>query len=126
MTFKKKLLGYYLNFLDVVCVNIDILFINNLGWQVRLENKVAVHSGILCLNPKVITILGGVVLSLYEEWEMSRKYSVFSRSSVRPPQESDGGGPPPFEKLQIRATSHRFAQRGRLHQGILCPLQYLI
>lgn len=91
-----------------------------------MENKVAVHSGIVCLNPKVIIILGGVVQSLYEEWEMNKKYSAFSRSSARPPQESDGGGPPPFEKLQIRAPSHRFAQHGRLYRGILCPMQYLI
>lgn len=31
------------------------------GMKVRLESKAQVHSGIVCLNPKVITVLGGVV-----------------------------------------------------------------
>lgn len=90
------------------------------GTKVRLENKVPAHSGIVCLNPNAVTVLGGVVASLHEEWQMNRKYSVFSRSSLRPSQESGGGGggPPPFEKLQIGAPSHQFAQRGRLyHDG---------
>ncbi|KAH9800427.1 DUF1767 domain-containing protein [Citrus sinensis] len=85
------------------------------GTKVRLENKVPVHSGIVCLNPNVVTVLGGVVASLHEEWQMNRKYSVFSRSSLRPSQESGGGGPPPFEKFQIGAPSHQLAQRGRFY-----------
>ncbi|KAK8597841.1 hypothetical protein V6N13_095237 [Hibiscus sabdariffa] len=82
------------------------------GTKIRLENKVMIKGGILCLNPKVVTVLGGVVQSLYDEWEMNKKYSGFSRSS----QESGTGGPPPFEKLQIEApSSSRFAQPGRSH-----------
>ncbi|OMO80812.1 hypothetical protein CCACVL1_12732 [Corchorus capsularis] len=75
------------------------------GTKIRLENKAIIHGGILCLNPKVVHLLGGVVQSLYEEWEMNQKYSGFSRSSLRSTQESGNGGPPPFEKLQIEAPS---------------------
>lgn len=75
-------------------------------WQVRLENKIIIHSGIVCLNPKVITVLGGIVQSLHEEWEMNRKYSGISRD-----QQNNTNGPPPFEKLQIEAPSkNQFAQ----------------
>lgn len=81
------------------------------GTKIRLENNVPVHSGILCLNPKVVTVLGGVVPSLYEEWQMSQKYSGFSRSSLRLSQKENGVGPPQFEKLQIEA----FAQRQGTH-----------
>ncbi|XP_031380549.1 tudor domain-containing protein 3 [Punica granatum] len=85
------------------------------GTKVRLENKVAVRSGIVCLGPRVLTVLGGVVQSLYEEWEMSRKYSAFSRESLQS-QHTDDGGPPPFEKLQINASSSRVAQPGGFSQ----------
>lgn len=85
------------------------------GTKVRLENKAAVRGGIVCLNPKVITVLGGVVQSLYEEWQMNQKYSGFSRSSLRISKESDNGGPPPFEKLQIGALSRQQPQ-GRSSQ----------
>lgn len=70
-----------------------------------MENKVAVHSGIVCLNPKALTVLGGVVQSLYEEWEMNQKYSGFSRSSLRPLEDRETGGPPPFVKLQVGSSS---------------------
>ncbi|OMO57993.1 hypothetical protein COLO4_34948 [Corchorus olitorius] len=84
------------------------------GTKIRLENKAIVHGGILCLNPKVVHLLGGVVQSLYEEWEMNQKYSGFSRSSLRSTQESGTGGPPSFEKLQIEApSSSRFVQPGK-------------
>ncbi|XVE98239.1 hypothetical protein REPUB_Repub03eG0088500 [Reevesia pubescens] len=86
------------------------------GTKIRLENKAIIHCGILCLNPKVVTLLGGVVQSLYEEWEMNQKYSGFDHSSLRSSQESctAGGGPPPFEKLQIEAPlSSRFVQPGK-------------
>ncbi|KAF6166980.1 hypothetical protein GIB67_030673 [Kingdonia uniflora] len=79
------------------------------GTKVRLDNKVPMNSGILCLNPKVATVMGGVVQSLYEEWQMTKKYSGFSRSSLRLTQKNDGDGPPPFEKLQIEARSHLYA-----------------
>ena len=59
----------------------------------------------------MLTLLGGVVQPLYEEWQMNQKYSGFSRSSLKLSQESGTGGPPPFEKLQIGAPSHRFAQQ---------------
>lgn len=83
------------------------------GTKVRLENKAAIHSGIICLTSKVITVLGGVVQSLYEEWQMNKKYSGYSRSSLRVSQESDKEGPPPFEKLQIGPSFHRSAKQDR-------------
>ncbi|MQL89498.1 hypothetical protein Taro_022086 [Colocasia esculenta] len=73
------------------------------GTKVLLENKIAVHNGILCLNSKVITILGGLVQSLFDEWQMSQKYSGFSRSTFKLSQNNEGVGPPPFEKLQLEA-----------------------
>ncbi|PON73373.1 RecQ mediated genome instability protein, N-terminal [Parasponia andersonii] len=76
------------------------------GTKVCLKNKAAIHSGIVCLNPKVLTVIGGVVPSLYEEWQMNKKYSGFSRSSLRLSKESDGTGPPSFEKLQIGVSRH--------------------
>ncbi|KAJ7978849.1 Tudor domain-containing protein 3 [Quillaja saponaria] len=78
------------------------------GTKIRLENKAEIHSGIVCLNPKVLAVLGGVVQPLYEEWQMNQKYSGFSRSSLRVLQESDTGGPPPFQKL----TSSDYAKWG--------------
>ncbi|XP_031473595.1 uncharacterized protein LOC116246048 isoform X1 [Nymphaea colorata] len=74
------------------------------GTKVRLENKIPIHSGILCLESKMITVLGGLVQSLYEEWQISRKYSGFSRSHLKLSQNTDSVGPPPFEKLQV--SSH--------------------
>lgn len=68
------------------------------------------RNGILCLNPKVITVLGGVVQSLYEEWQMNQKYSGFSRTSVQLSNDGDTGGPPQFEKLHVGAPSRRFNQ----------------
>ncbi|PSS01850.1 Tudor domain-containing protein [Actinidia chinensis var. chinensis] len=85
------------------------------GTKVRLENKASVRNGIVCLKPKVITVLGGKVQSLYEEWQMNQKYSGFTRSSLRTKKESDTGGPPPFEKLQIGAAS-RQGRQGRFSQ----------
>lgn len=83
------------------------------AWQVRLENKAMIHSCIVCLNPKVITLMGGVVQSLYDEWKMNQKYSGTSRSSLRLSQESDNGGPPPFEKLQVGVPFNRSSWQGR-------------
>lgn len=78
-----------------------------------MEDKATIRSGIVCLNPKVLSFLGGVVQPLYEEWQMNQKYSGVSRSSLRLSRESDTGGPPLFEKLQIPAPSHRFVQQGK-------------
>lgn len=64
-----------------------------------------IRSGIVCLNSKGLTVLGGVVQSLYEEWQMNKKYSGFSRSSLRQLEESDAGGPPPFVKLRVGSSS---------------------
>ncbi|KAJ8750444.1 hypothetical protein K2173_015583 [Erythroxylum novogranatense] len=75
------------------------------GSKVRLENKVPIHSGILCLKPKAITLIGGVVQTLYQEWQMNQKCSGLSRSSVMLSLENGSGGPPPFEKLQIGTSS---------------------
>nr|XP_028954094.1 tudor domain-containing protein 3-like [Malus domestica] len=63
------------------------------GTKVCLEGEVTVRNGIVCLSPKIVTLLGGVVQSLYEEWQMNTKYSEFSRSSLRISQESEGNGP---------------------------------
>ncbi|XP_057968704.1 uncharacterized protein LOC131158112 [Malania oleifera] len=83
------------------------------GSKVRLENKAVIHSGIVCLNAKVVTVLGGVVQALYEEWLMNKKYSGLSRSSLKPSGDDEIVGPPQFEKLQIGASMHQSAQQGR-------------
>ncbi|KAI3714743.1 hypothetical protein L6452_21702 [Arctium lappa] len=83
------------------------------GTKIRLENNVVMHSGILCLNAKVVTVLGGIVPSLYEEWEMNRKYAGFTRSTLKLSQSDDTGGPPPFEKFQAGAPSRRINQQNR-------------
>ncbi|KAL3642934.1 hypothetical protein CASFOL_013749 [Castilleja foliolosa] len=75
------------------------------GTKVRLQNKVDIYSGILCLNRKAITILGGVVQSLYEEWQLKRKYLDVTRHALRLSQENPSNFPPQFEKLQIRAPA---------------------
>ncbi|CAN7033938.1 unnamed protein product [Brassica oleracea var. botrytis] len=78
------------------------------GTKVRLENKAVVRDGLVCLTPKEVTVLGGHVQSLFEEWQMKRKYASLSRSSGRQSQEGKAGdGPPPFEELQIRAGYHQ-------------------
>jgi len=81
--------------------------------QIRLENKVVMHSGILCLNAKVVTVLGGIVPSLYEEWEMNQKYAGFTRSTLKPAQGDGIGGPPPFQKFQTGPPSRRINQQSR-------------
>ncbi|KAK6774380.1 hypothetical protein RDI58_029619 [Solanum bulbocastanum] len=83
------------------------------GTKVRLENKATVHSGIVCLNAKMITVLGGAVSSLYEEWQMNKKYSGFSRSTLKVVHEDGTAGPPPFEKLQIGALHKPLSQHKR-------------
>ncbi|XP_057969575.1 uncharacterized protein LOC131158734 [Malania oleifera] len=79
--------------------------------QVRLEKKAVIHSGIVCLNAKVATVLGGAVQALYEEWLMNKKYSGLSRSSLKPSGDDEIVGPPQFEKLQIGASMHQSAQQ---------------
>ncbi|KAJ6673712.1 hypothetical protein OIU85_012698 [Salix viminalis] len=96
------------------------------GSKVRLENKAPVHNCIVCLNPRVITVIGGIVQSLHEEWKMNQKYSGISRSSLRLSQETDNGGPPRFEKLQIRAPSRGSSQKAILlggHRGLFFHAQ---
>lgn len=74
-----------------------------------------VRDGLVCLTPKEVTVLGGNVQSLTEEWQMKKKYSSLSRSSGRQSQESKAGdGPPPFEELQIRTGSHHHGKQGFL------------
>lgn len=77
------------------------------GTKIRLENKVPINNGILCLSAKNVTVTGGVVQSLYEEWQMNQKYSGLSRPSLRLSPSDDGVGPPPFEKLDIEARPCR-------------------
>uniref|UniRef100_A0A6N2N4Q6 RecQ mediated genome instability protein 1 OB-fold domain-containing protein n=1 Tax=Salix viminalis TaxID=40686 RepID=A0A6N2N4Q6_SALVM len=91
------------------------------GSKVRLENKAPVHNCIVCLNPRVITVIGGIVQSLHEEWKMNQKYSGISRSSLRLSQETDNGGPPRFEKLQIRAPSRGSSQKAILLEKANIP-----
>ncbi|XP_078439528.1 tudor domain protein (DUF1767) isoform X2 [Wolffia australiana] len=69
------------------------------GTKVLLQSKIPVRNGILCLSSNVVKIIGGVVQSLFDEWNVSQKYSGFSRSS----QGVDGSGPPAFEKLRLEA-----------------------
>ncbi|KAI3443833.1 hypothetical protein Pfo_000498 [Paulownia fortunei] len=73
------------------------------GTKVRLQSKADIYSGILCLNKKVITVLGGVVQSLHDEWQLKRKYLDVTRYALKLSRENASSGPPPFEKLQIRA-----------------------
>lgn len=74
-----------------------------------------VRDGLVCLTPKEVTVLGGYVQSLTEEWQMKKKYSSLARSSGRQSQESKAGdGPPPFEELQIRTGSHHRGKQGFL------------
>uniref|UniRef100_A0A0E0FH35 RecQ mediated genome instability protein 1 OB-fold domain-containing protein n=1 Tax=Oryza nivara TaxID=4536 RepID=A0A0E0FH35_ORYNI len=77
------------------------------GTKICLENKIPIHNGILCLSAKNISIMGGVVQSLYEEWQMNQKFSGLSRPSLRLSQNDDGVGPPPFEKLDVEARPSR-------------------
>ncbi|GAB4828342.1 hypothetical protein Ancab_035339 [Ancistrocladus abbreviatus] len=87
------------------------------GTKIRLEKKAMIRSGIVCLSPDVITVLGGVVQSLHEEWQMNQKYAGFSRSSLRIVQEGDAGGPPPFEKLKIGGPKRGSAQDASRNTG---------
>ncbi|XP_054795047.1 uncharacterized protein LOC129300503 [Prosopis cineraria] len=75
------------------------------GTKVRLEDKTVIRGGIVCLNSGVLTILGGVVQSLYDEWQMNKKYSGFSRSSLRKVEESEADRPPQFVKLHVGSPS---------------------
>ncbi|XP_068648773.1 uncharacterized protein [Aristolochia californica] len=78
------------------------------GTKVLLQHKTPIHSGIVCLDSVTLTVLGGVVQTLYEEWEVNQKYSGFARSSLRLPKTiDDDGGPPQFEKLQINSPNLR-------------------
>ncbi|KAL8492781.1 hypothetical protein ACS0TY_024104 [Phlomoides rotata] len=79
------------------------------GTKVRLQNKADICSGILCLNKRVISVIGGLVQSLYEEWQLKRKYLNVSRQNLRLLQENASSYPPPFEKLQIQAPGWRAA-----------------
>lgn len=73
-----------------------------------------VRYGIVCLTSDAITVLGGVVESLYEEWQMNQKYAGFSRSSIKLGLDGDASGPPPFEKLQIGGIKSGYARNGIL------------
>ncbi|XP_076958766.1 uncharacterized protein LOC143634619 [Bidens hawaiensis] len=91
------------------------------GTKIRLENKVVIHSGILCLNAKVVTVLGGIVPSLYEEWEMNQKYAGFTRSTLKLSQSNDTGGPPPFQKFQTGPPSRRITQQSKSYDKASVP-----
>lgn len=100
-------------------LNIDVsmhflFFFHSL--QIRLENKIPVNHGILCLSAKNVSVIGGTVQSLYEEWKMNQKFSGLSRPVLRLSQDDDGVGPPPFEKLDIEARPNRTFQL-QAHSG---------
>ena len=105
----------------VMMTFVAFIFISFCWWrqcvavgQVRIEKKLVVRYGIVCLTSDVITVLGGVVESLYEEWQMNQKYAGFSRSSIKLGLDNDASGPPPFEKLQIGGTKSGYALNGIL------------
>uniref|UniRef100_A0A7N0U4S2 RecQ mediated genome instability protein 1 OB-fold domain-containing protein n=1 Tax=Kalanchoe fedtschenkoi TaxID=63787 RepID=A0A7N0U4S2_KALFE len=87
------------------------------GTKVRLEEKCPIHNGILCLTSKTISMLGGTVQTLFEEWQINQRYSGSARLASRLSQESDASKPPPFEKLQTGPPSHRFAQHENRHNN---------
>lgn len=74
------------------------------GTKVCFEGIASVKSGILLLESRSLNVLGGYVQSLYEEWEIERKYSIFSRSSLNSSQVQGSSGPPPFERLNIEIS----------------------
>lgn len=84
-----------------------MLFLFLATLQIRLENKIPINNGILCLSAKNVRLIGGTVQSLYEEWQMNQKYSGLSRPSLRLSQSDDGAGPPPFEKLDTEARPYK-------------------
>ncbi|XP_062194495.1 uncharacterized protein LOC133897696 isoform X2 [Phragmites australis] len=77
------------------------------GTKIRLENKIPINDGILCLSARNVSVMGGTVQSLYEEWQMNQKFTGLSRPSLRLSQSDDGIGPPPFEKLDTEARPCR-------------------
>lgn len=84
------------------------------GTKVRFEGIASVKSGILLLESRSLNVLGGYVQSLYEEWEIERKYSVFSRSSLNSSQVPGLSGPPPFERLNIETAPVRSSHKAEL------------
>uniref|UniRef100_A0A0D3EKA1 RecQ mediated genome instability protein 1 OB-fold domain-containing protein n=1 Tax=Oryza barthii TaxID=65489 RepID=A0A0D3EKA1_9ORYZ len=93
------------------------------GTKICLENKIPIHNGILCLSAKNISIMGGVVQSLYEEWQMNQKFSGLSRPSLRLSQNDDGVGPPPFEKLDVEARPSRTSRSQTYSVSEAIPVQ---
>lgn len=81
--------------------------------QVTLLGSVAVHSGIVLVEPNAIRVEGGHVAALHEAWLMQRKYAgALSRSTT------DGGtGPPPFRGLN--STTGKRAQAPSVPTGEL-------
>lgn len=65
--------------------------------------------------------MGGIVETLFEEWQMSQKYSGLSRTSVKLSPNDDGEGPPSFEKLHAKSNRQNKIQ---ISHGIT-PLFFL-
>lgn len=84
------------------------------GTKVCFEGIASVKSGILLLESRSLNVLGGYVQSLYEEWEIERKYSVFSRSSLNSSQVQGSSGPPPFERLNIGTSPAQSSHKAEL------------
>ncbi|KAK8914042.1 hypothetical protein KSP39_PZI023679 [Platanthera zijinensis] len=92
------------------------------GCKARLEKKIVIHYGILCLDAGTITIMGGLVQSLYDEWHINRRYSGFSRSLMTKSRNDDGDGPPPFEKLQTDAFPREASAFSSSHEARSTPV----
>ncbi|KAJ2950391.1 hypothetical protein O0L34_g8635 [Tuta absoluta] len=61
------------------------------GTKVMLKNEdLEVCHGVICLNPSVITVLGGKVSHMIEKWELNRSLAKHTRGGI---SGSDGGPP---------------------------------
>lgn len=94
------------------------------GTKIQLENKAVMHNGIVCLTDKALTVMGGLVQSLFEEWQMNKKYSGFSRPSLQTSDETASSRPPPFEKLQIGVSSQRQAKSSQYSMSSFNSLRH--
>ncbi|KAI5636623.1 recQ mediated genome instability protein domain-containing protein [Phthorimaea operculella] len=79
------------------------------GTKVMLKNEdLEVCHGVICLNPNVITVLGGKVTHMIEKWELNRSLAKHTRGGITG---SDGGPPPwiPFgQSLQPLPVDKQF------------------
>ncbi|EKX38136.1 hypothetical protein GUITHDRAFT_115689 [Guillardia theta CCMP2712] len=91
------------------CVALQMEPIKGLGLETPPGTKLKIHnvnvkSGVLLLGSGCCTVLGGVVQSLKEEWETSKKYGNSARKmmiqdAAKKAQSEDFEPPPKFESL---------------------------